>query len=61
MTEVSGKNIHEGIPVIVSEQRPESSGGPAGGTNPFTPQLGRARSNAAQGQGQGQGPGTRGP
>jgi HlyD family secretion protein len=49
MTEVSGKDLREGTPVVVSEQLPDA-GGSAGSTNPFTPQFGRARSNAAQQQ-----------
>ena len=56
MTEISGKDLQEGTPIVVSVVRPEAGGDSTAGTNPFTPQLGRARN----GSGSGPGPVTRG-
>jgi HlyD family secretion protein len=55
-TEVQAPELSEGLPVVIGEQSPQTSaGGPAPGASPFTPQLGRARGNAAQGGGAGAG------
>jgi HlyD family secretion protein len=54
-TEVSGKDLQEGALVVLGLQIPEpSKGGTASNTNPFTPQLGRARSSSPQQQQRGQ-------
>ncbi len=46
-TEVEGKDVTEGLQVVVSDGMRETEGGPSAGASPFMPQLGRAR-----GQGQ---------
>ncbi len=48
-TEVESSDLAEGMQVVVSDQMPQSLAGSAPGASPFTPQLGRARGNAAQG------------
>ena len=43
VTEVEGRDLAEGLPVIVGEAAPEGKAGPVGEQNPFTPQIGRGR------------------
>jgi HlyD family secretion protein len=50
LTEVEGPEVAEGMRVVVGEPLPPASGGPAPGTSPFTPQIGRARGRAAPGE-----------
>ncbi|HMK65142.1 MAG TPA: efflux RND transporter periplasmic adaptor subunit [Thermodesulfobacteriota bacterium] len=52
MTEVEGRELTEGLKVIIGEQNLETAGGPPAGVSPFTPQIGRGFR-----QGQPQGPG----
>lgn len=48
-TEVEGAGLSEGAVVVGGEALPSTSpGGATAGASPFTPQLGRARSNATQ-------------
>ncbi len=47
MTEVIGNDLQEGNPVVLSEVRTQAGDSGPTNANPFTPQLGRARSNAA--------------
>lgn len=48
-TEVEGTGLDEGTRVVIGEQQPQNlAGASTSGASPFTPQFGRARSNAAQ-------------
>lgn len=47
-TEVSGKDVQEGLPVVVGESAPTAAGTAAGGTNPFTPNITRGRRNVSR-------------
>ncbi len=53
MTDVAGKGLTEGTPVVLGMQTPQAGGSEAD-RNPFTPQFGRARRSAQQGQQHGQ-------
>lgn len=48
LTEVAGKDLSAEMKVVVGEQSPRVDATADGGASPFTPQPGRARSNAAQ-------------
>jgi len=54
LTEVEGKDLIEGLRVVVGEATREAVAGPSTGPSPFTPQLGRG---LRQGQGGPSGPG----
>jgi HlyD family secretion protein len=45
MTEVTGRDLTEDLPVIVGEQTLAAANATAAGASPFTPQLGRARTS----------------
>ena len=49
LTEVGGADLSEAMNVVVGEQSSQATADAGGGASPFTPQLGRARGNAAQG------------
>jgi HlyD family secretion protein len=49
LTEVAGAGLSEGMKVVVGEQSPRVTAAAGGGASPFTPQFGRARSNATHG------------
>lgn len=49
LTEVQGRDLAEGMRMVIGEQSSEASHGPSsGGASPFTPQIGRSRSNAVK-------------
>jgi HlyD family secretion protein len=50
LTEVAGADLSEGMNVVVGELSSRVTTVAGGGASPFTPQFGRARSNAAQGE-----------
>jgi len=61
VTEVQGEGLNEGLEVVVNDVRPsDSSGGAAGGTNPFAPQFRRGGGNARGGASGGSTGGSRG-
>jgi HlyD family secretion protein len=49
LTEITGPGLSEAMNVVVGVQESRSRAAAGGGSSPFTPQFGRARSNAAQG------------
>jgi HlyD family secretion protein len=49
LTEVAGPGLSEAMNVVVGVQSSRAAADTGGGASPFTPQLGRARGNAAQG------------
>jgi HlyD family secretion protein len=55
LTEVEGKDLTEGMRVVVGEATREAEVGPGGERSPFTPQMGRG---PRQGQGSSGGPGS---
>ncbi len=47
-TEVSGKGLSEGLPVVIAEGKREPEGGESAGASPFIPQMGRFRGGQHQ-------------
>ncbi len=47
-TEVSGKGLSEGLPVVIAEGKREPEGGESAGASPFIPQMGRWRGGQHQ-------------
>ena len=56
VTEVEGRDLIEGLPVVVGEQTPENVSSPINAPSPFTPQIGRGLRQGSGGSG---GPGGR--